>query len=137
MLIKDAFVSDMFPLEQKVRLSENSVAWPEVINSLLIRKFPDITAFIDKISFTHLDKIKGNAIGYISTINNLFRVPFVVDKFTLSPLDVYVKGNVFGHLCKNSVKRLVSNSWPFKQVNKQDYVQMKKFAAVSLVDIDN
>ena len=40
-MIKDAFVADMFPVEQKVRLSENSAAWPETINAILIRKFPE------------------------------------------------------------------------------------------------
>lgn len=135
MLIKEAFNADLFPTEQKVRLSENSAAWPETINSILIRKYPDIANFIDKITFSHLDKIKGNAIGYVTIINNLFRIPFVVDKFTLSPMDVYVKGNVYGHLSIDSVKRLCSNSWPFKQVSKQDFVQLKKFAAVSLTDI--
>jgi len=134
-MLKEAFTSDLFPTEQKVRLSENSAAWPETINSILIRKYPDITNFIDKITFSHLDKIKGNAIGYVTIINNLFRIPFVVDKFTLNPLDVYVKGNVYGYLTKDSVKRLASNSWPFKQVSKQDFVQLKKFAAVSLTDM--
>ena len=134
-MLKEAFTSDMFPTEQKIRLSENSAAWPETINSMLIRKHPELTNYIDKITFSHLDKVKGHAIGYVTVINNMFRLPFVVDKFTLNPLDIYIKGNVFGYLTPQSVQRLVSNSWPFKQVAKNDFVQLKKFAAVQMTDI--
>lgn len=134
-MLKEAFTSDLFPTEQKVRLSENSAAWPETINSILTRKYPDITNYIDKITFSHLDKIKGHAIGYVTTMNNIFRIPFVIEKFTLNPLDIYIKGNVFGHLTQASIKRLISNSWPFKQVTKGDFTQMKKFAAVNMTDI--
>ena len=134
-MLKEAFTSDLFPTEQKIRLSENSAAWPETINSMLIRKYPELTTYIDKITFSHLDKIKGHAIGYVTVINNMFRIPFVVDKFTLNPLDIYIKGNVFGYLTNQSVKRLVSNSWPFKQVAKNDFIGMKKFAAVQMTDM--
>jgi hypothetical protein len=134
-MLKEAFTSDLFPTEQKIRLSENSAAWPETINSMLIRKYPELTRYIDKITFSHLDKIKGHAIGYVTVINNMFRIPFVVDKFTLNPLDIYIKGNVFGYLTSQSVKRLVSNSWPFKQVAKNDFIGMKKFAAVQMTDM--
>ena len=134
-MIKEAFTSDLFPTEQKVRLSENSAAWPETINSILIRKYPEIANYIDKITFSHLDKVKGHAIGYITTMNNLFRIPFVIDKFTLNPLDVFIKGNVFGYLSQSSIKRLISNAWPFKQVSKNDFIQLKKFAAVQMTDM--
>ena len=53
----------------------------------------------------------------------------------MNPLDVFVKGNVFGYLAPDSIKRLVSNSWPFKPVSKTDFLQLKKFAAVNCTDM--
>ena len=134
-MIKEAFSPELFPTEQKVRLSENSAAWPETINSILMKKYPELANFIDKVTFNHLDKVKGHAIGYITMLNNIFRIPFVINKFTLNPLDVYIKGNTYGYLTRDSTKRLTSSGWPFKQINKNDFVQMKKFAAVQMTDI--
>lgn len=135
-MIKEAFnATEIFPTEQKVKLSENSASWPEAINSILMRKYPEISNYIDKITFTHLDKLKGTAIGYITMMDNIFRIPFVINKFVLNPLDVYIKGTKYGYLCRETAKRLTSSSWPFKQVNKSDFTGLKKLAAVNMTDI--
>lgn len=118
------FNVDLFPTEQNSKLSENSNSWPETLNIIVSHKYPELSQFVDKVIFSKVDKVRGYAVGYIMMQQDVFRIPFIIHKFILYPLDVYIKSGKYGYLDKKIAPRLVGDSWPFKTMTKNDHRQM-------------
>lgn len=122
------FDSSIFPTEQNSKLSENSNSWPEALNIILSRRFPELSKFVDKVVFSKVEKVRGYAVGYILMQKDAFRIPFIIENFMLMPLDIYIKGGKYGYLSKKSAPQLIGNSWPFKQISAEDNRMMFKTA---------
>lgn len=118
------FDTTIFPTEQNSKLSENSNTWPEALNIIVSRKYPELSTYVDKVVFSKIDKVRGYAVGYILMQQDAFRIPFVIHKFVLHPLDVYIKQGKYGYLNKRTAPQLVGNSWPFKPITKDDHQKM-------------
>ena len=103
----------LFPVEQNIKLSENSDTWAESITSIVSRKYPDLAQYINKVDFQKVEKTIGFAVGYISMDREGLRIPFIIEKFTLKPLDVFIKDNKYGYLNKDNAKKIAVTSWPF------------------------
>ena len=103
----------LFPVEQNVKLSENSDTWSESITSIVGRKYPELQRYINKVDFQKVDKVKGYAVGYVSMEREGLRIPFVIANFTLMPLDVYIKDNKYGYLNRENARKIAVTSWPF------------------------
>ena len=123
------FDNTLFPTEQNSKLSENSNSWPEALNIILSRRFPELSKFVDKVVFSKVDKVRGYAVGYILMQQDAFRIPFIIEGFMLMPLDIYIKGGKYGYLNKKTAPQLIGTSWPFKQMSKEDNRTMLKTAS--------
>jgi hypothetical protein len=128
-------LNDLFATNTTVRLSSDTNTWSDQIISSLLKKFPTLSKLVGEITFSKVDTIKGNAMGYISLIGKPHqRIPFIIDQMELNPLDIYIDNTMYLPLTENTVARISSADWPFRLLSQTERTGLLKVA--SLFDED-
>ena len=128
-------LNDLFATNTTVRLSSDTNSWSDQIVSTLLNKFPALSKLVGEVTFSKVDTIKGNAVGYIALIGKPHqRIPFIVDQMELNPLDLYIDNMMYLPLTENTVKRIGSADWPFRLLSQTERTGLLKVA--SLFDED-
>lgn len=128
-------LNDLFATNTTVRLSSDTNSWSDQIVSTLLNKFPALSKLVGEVTFSKVDTIKGNAIGYVALIGKPHqRIPFIVDQMELNPLDLYIDNTMYLPLTENTVKRIGSADWPFRLLSQTERTGLLKVA--SLLDED-
>lgn len=106
------------PNVQKTKLPENPDKWAEVLTTHLRERYPDVATLPLTIEFRKKDEQTGTAVGAIHIVsleaNKSVYVPFIVDRFQMSPLDIWMepKTQAVHPLTKDTFKEVffVTNS---------------------------
>lgn len=123
-------LSDLFSDNKTVTLSPDSNMWSDQIIAQLIGSFPELSKLVGDITFTKVDPIKRNAVGYIALVGKKQRIPFIIDSGELNPLDMYIDNTSYFPLTENSVKKIGNNVWPFKLISQAERSQIIKTASL-------
>jgi len=99
--------------------------WGDVVVKTLMAGFPGLRGKIERVEFPRIDKTTGTALGY-ALLGNKCRVPVVVSRYKMSPLDLYIDGKTMLPLNERTIKYLESGSWPFRQVSDKGRWQLSK-----------
>lgn len=122
--------SDIFSDNKTVTLSQDSNMWSDQIITQLTTNFPELSKLVGDITFTKVDPIKRNAVGYIALVGKKQRIPFIIDSGVLNPLDMYIDNTNYFPLTENSVKKIGNNVWPFKLISQKERSQIIKTASL-------
>lgn len=122
--------SDIFSDNKTVTLSQDSNMWSDQIITELTSSFPELSKLVGDITFTKVDPIKRNAVGYIALVGKKQRIPFIIDNGVLNQLDMYIDNTNYLPLTENSVKKIGSNVWPFKLISQKERSQIIKTASL-------
>lgn len=80
------------PNVYKTKLPENPEKWAEYITTSVREQFPDISKLPLSVEFRKRDDQAGAAVGAIHVVSvdagKSLYLPFIVDKFHLSPIDI-------------------------------------------------
>lgn len=83
------------PSVQTAKMPDNLAEWAEVITTKLRERYPEATRLSLSIEFRKKDEQSGTAIGAIHCREDQSQkevlVPFIVRKFELSPLDIWME----------------------------------------------
>lgn len=123
-------LNELFVLNTTIRLSADMNSWGDQIVFQLLKTYPSLSKMVGEVVFAKTEKIKGNAVGYITLINKNQRIPFIVDEYELNPLDIYIDNGKYLPLTENSIKRLESNIWPFRLISQDERNGILKTASL-------
>ena len=123
-----ASIETLFPVESSLHLPPNMNVWAEMIVNHLNSKFSALSDFIGEVHFKKVDKVGGNAIGFISLVGRTQRIPFIVNSFELAPLDIYIDGVNYLPLTERTIAQMLQKVWPFKLISERDRQSLMKTA---------
>ena len=83
------------PNVQTIKMPDDANEWSEVLTTRLRELYPDVARLPLSIEFKKQDRSTGTAVGAIHVVSDESKksilVPFVIKKFQLSPLDVWME----------------------------------------------
>ena len=83
------------PNVQTIKMPDDANEWSEVLTTRLRELYPDVARLPLSIEFKKQDRSTGTAVGAIHIVSDESKksilVPFVIKKFQLSPLDVWME----------------------------------------------
>jgi len=83
------------PNTQTTKMPENADKWPEMLTTLVREFHPDAAKLPITVEFKKRDDESGTAIGAVNVSSvdgkKLIHIPFIVKKFQLHPLDVWME----------------------------------------------
>lgn len=98
--------------------------WDSELIIELTSLYPDISGEVASVEYTNVDRGVGSATGFILLKGNV-RIPFLVNNFKLSPLDVYIaEDGSYGYLTREVSSWLVKDAWPFKKISLQELAKL-------------
>lgn len=88
-------IEPTLPSVQTHKMPENQQRWAEVLTTYLREQYPDVAKLPITVEFRKRDEKSGTAIGAMHVSSEEAKkevlVPFVVKKFDLSPLDIWME----------------------------------------------
>ncbi len=97
------------------RLSDNTENWPEEIQKHTIEHIPSVANAALFVQIDDRDEVRGDANGRIS-VDGTFTIPFSIEDFILSPLDVLVyRGKAFA-TTRRKILELLLKQDPFERL---------------------
>ena len=113
------------PSIQTMKMPDNPQEWPEVITTKLRERFPETAKLPLTVEFRKKDDPSGTAIGGIhvqsSETGKKLIVPFIIRKFELSPLDVWMEATTQAvhPLCNDTFKEQFFSSSPAEALDQR------------------
>ena len=123
-------LNELFVLNSSIRLSADMNSWGDQIISQLIKSYPSLSSLVGEVVFAKTDTVKGNALGYITLIGKVQRIPFIVDEYDLNPLDIYIDNGKYLPLSERAVNSLNSRTWPFRLISQTERNGILKTASL-------
>jgi hypothetical protein len=123
-------LNELFVLNTSVRLSADMNSWGDQIINQLIKSYPSLSKLVGEVIFAKTDTVKGNAVGYITLIQKVQRIPFIVDEYELNPLDVYIDNGKYLPLSERTADVINSRIWPFRLISQAERTALLKTASL-------
>lgn len=123
-------LNELFVLNTSVRLSADMNSWGDQIINQLIKSYPSLSNLVGEVIFAKTDTVKGNAVGYITLVGKVQRIPYIVDEYELNPLDVYIDNGNYLPLTDRTADVLNSRIWPFRLISQVERNGILKTASL-------
>ena len=122
-------LNDLFTIVSSTRLSSDTSSWGDQIISALLSRHPKFSSLVGDVVFSKVKPIEGYGIGYIILIGRAQRIPFIINKCELDPLDVYIDNSMYLPLSENAAECISRRSWPFKLISQAERGTIVKIAS--------
>lgn len=123
-------LNELFVLNTSVRLSADMNGWGDQIINQLVKSYPSLSSLVGEVIFAKTDTVKGNAVGYITLISKVQRIPFIVDEYELNPLDIYIDNGKYLPLSDRTIDVLNTRTWPFRLISQVERTGILKTASL-------